>query len=138
MEHAPLTLSQLRAMTSRMPFNHSLGVRIAKVHRDGVTLEIPMRNDLKNLAGTLHGGVSATIADAAVGLAIFRHFGGKRKFTTVELKINYFRPIAHGKIVARSKLLRVGGHLVVGSVDLRDADGNLSGAALATFMLIPE
>ncbi|MBL8231020.1 MAG: PaaI family thioesterase [Bryobacterales bacterium] len=136
MEHTPLTLSQLRAMTGKMPFNHSLGLRIAKVHRDGVTLEIPFRSDLKNLVGGLHGGVSATIADAAVGIAILRHFGGKRRCTTVELKINYFRPITHGKIVARSKLLRVGANLVVGSVDLRDGDGKLAGAALATYMLI--
>jgi acyl-CoA thioesterase len=136
MEHAPLTLSQLRALVSQMPFNRSLGLRVVKVHRDGVTLEIPFRNDLKNLVGGLHGGVSAAIADAAVGMAIVRHFGGKRRCTTVELKINYFRPITHGKIVARSKLLRVGANLIVGSVDLRDADGKLAGAALATYMLI--
>jgi acyl-CoA thioesterase len=136
MEPAPLTLSQLRALTAQMPFNRGLGLRIVKVHRDGVTLEIPFRNDLKNLAGGLHGGVSAAIADAAVGLAIVRHFGGKRRCTTVELKINYFRPITHGKIVARSRLLRVGANLIVGSVDLRDADGKPAGAALVTYMLI--
>jgi len=34
------------------------------------------------------------MADIAVGMAINRHFGGKRKITTVEMKINYFRPSA--------------------------------------------
>src|SRR5437899_1020807 len=117
MSQPKLTLQQLRARTSRMPFNSSLGLRIVKLHQDGVTVEIPMRDDLRNGAGILHGGVTATIADVAVGMAIAHHFGGSRETTTVELKINYFRPILRGKVVARSKLLRIGQHLVVGSVD---------------------
>lgn len=137
MDHPPLTLSQLRAMQKKMPFNSTLGLKVAKVHKDGVTVEIPLRDELRNTAGVLHGGVTATIADAAVGIAITRHFGGQRKSTTVELKINYFRPIAQGKVVARSKLLRIGVHLVVGSVELWDAEGNSAGAALVTYMLLP-
>ena len=136
MSHDKLTLQQLRELSNRMPFNRSLGLRIAKVHSDGVTIEIPMRDDLRNLAGLLHGGVSATIADAAVGIAILRHFGGRRACTTVDLKINYFRPIADGKVIARSKLLRIGQHLVVGSVELKDSEGNLAGFATATYMLL--
>lgn len=136
MKPAPLTLAALREITRRMPFNNLVGLRIARVHSDGVTLEVPMRDDLRNIAGVMHGGVTATIADAAVGIAIARHFGGTRRSTTVEMKINYFRPIAAGKVVARSKLLRVGAHLVVASVDLRDADGAAAGAALVTYMLL--
>lgn len=132
-----LSLASLRKLVRRMPFNEALGVHIARVHSDGVTIEIPLREDLRNNAGVLHGGVSATIADAAVGIAIARHFGGNRRATTVELKINYFRPIADGKVVARSKLLRVGNHLVVGSVDLRDGHGHSAGFATVTYMLLP-
>ncbi len=131
-----LNLTSLRKLVTRMPFNQSLGLRVVRVHPDGVTIEIPLRDDLRNNAGVLHGGVSATIADAAVGIAIVRHFGGNRRATTVELKINYFRPVADGKVVARSKLLRVGNHLVVGSVELRDAHGHSTGFATVTYMLI--
>ncbi len=131
-----LTLAGTRALTARMAFNQSLGLRVAKVHADGVTIEIPMRDDLRNLMGVLHGGVSATIADAAVGIAVTRHFGGARLATTVELKINYFRPVEKGKVVARSRLLRVGQHLVVGSVELTDEEGNSTGFATATYMLL--
>ncbi|MCS7023864.1 MAG: PaaI family thioesterase [Bryobacteraceae bacterium] len=136
MTYTPLSLHQLRELVGHMPFNHSLGLRIARVHRDGVTVEIPFRPDLKNLAGGLHGGVSAALADAAVGLAIMRHFGGRRRCATVELKINYFRPVTRGKLVARSKLLRLGSTLVVGSVELRDSEGRMTGMALATYMLL--
>jgi len=119
-----------------MPFNASVGIHIARVHSDGVTIEIPMRDDLRNGFGVLHGGVTATIADVAVGMAIARHFGGAQQATTVEMKINYFRPIGDGKVVAQSKLLRVGQHLIVASVDIRDAKGNSAGFAVVTYMRI--
>lgn len=136
MTEKKLPLSDLRAMVDHMPFNRALGLRIARTHRDGVTIEIPMRDDLRNLAGVMHGGVGATIADAAVGIAITHHFRGLRPSTTVELKINYFRPIAEGKLIARSKLLRIGNHLIVGNVELRDNKKNLAGFAIATYMLL--
>jgi uncharacterized protein (TIGR00369 family) len=136
MTEKKLPLADLRAMVDHMPFNKALGLRIARTHRDGVTIEIPMRDDLRNLAGVMHGGVSATIADAAVGIAITHHFSGRRPCTTVEMKINYFRPISEGKVIARSKLLRVGNHLIVGNVELRDNRRNLTGFAVATYMLL--
>ncbi|MCC6364136.1 MAG: PaaI family thioesterase [Bryobacterales bacterium] len=135
--HPPkLTLRQLRALLHKMPFNRSVGIHITKVHKDGVTIEIPMRDDLLNGAGVLHGGVTATIADVAVGMAIMHHFGGTRQATTVELKINYFRPISAGRVAARSRLLRIGSHLVIGSVDIRDEGKNSVGFAIVTYMLL--
>ncbi len=119
-----------------MPFNQLLGMRVVRMHRDGVTIEIPVRDHLRNTAGVLHGGVTATLADAAVGIAITRHFGRKRPATTVEMKINFMRPLADGKIVARAHLLRVGNTLCVGRVDLFDGHRIAVAAALVTYMLL--
>jgi len=76
------------------------------------------------------------LADAAVGTALNRHFGGKRPITTVEMKINYFLPATKGRILARARLLRIGSTLCVGSVDLTDTRGNNLGTALVTYMLL--
>ena len=119
-----------------MPFNQHLGIRVTRVHKDGITIECPLRPELMNGAGTLHGGVTATMADVAVGLALQRHFGRLTPITTVELKVNFFRPVPSGKIVARSRLLRVGSRVMVGRVDLFDARQNLAGAALVTYILV--
>ena len=48
------------------------------------------------------------MADLAVGLALYQRFGGMRRMATVEMKINYLRPISSGKLIARSHLVRVG------------------------------
>lgn len=119
-----------------MPFNKLIGIRVARLNSDGVTLHCDMRDELRNVAGVMHGGVAATLADAAVGIALASHFGGRRPCTTTDLKINYLRPIAHGKIVARSHLIRVGKSLCVGRVDISDAQRKLAAVAIVTYMLL--
>ena len=119
----------------RIPFNRLLGMRVSRVHRDGITIECKINDRLLNRAGALHGGVSAALADAAVGIAIHRHFGGQRLITTVEMKINYFRPVSRGRIFARSRLLRIGSTLCIGRVDISDAQAQAVGTALVTYML---
>ena len=119
-----------------MPFNELVGIRLLRLHRDGVTITCAVRGDLLNVAGVLHGGVAATLADAAVGIALQRHLGGKRPITTTELKINYLRPVAEGRVSARSRLLKVGTKMAVGSVDIKNAAGELVAAALLSYMLL--
>lgn len=51
-----LNLRQLRKRMEGMPFNELVGLRIAKVHPDGVTVEVPMRQELRNGAGVCTAG----------------------------------------------------------------------------------
>ena len=136
MKHPKLTARQIRDFLPKIPFNMLLGVKLTRLHRDGVTIDCALRHELTNSAGVAHGGVAAALADVAVGIAINRHFGGKRPITTVEMKINYFRPAAEGRIFARSRLLRIGSTLCVGSVGLTDAQGNALGTALVTYLFL--
>jgi uncharacterized protein (TIGR00369 family) len=131
-----VTIEDLRNVAENMPFNKLVGIRVVRMHSDGVTVECAMRDELKNVAGVMHGGVTATLADASVGIALARHFGGRRPCTTTDLKINYLRPIAHGKIVARSRLVRIGKTLCVGRVDMSDAQRKLAAVAIVTYMLL--
>src|SRR5258707_10847389 len=131
-----MTLGQVRDSLTGVPFNALLGMRLHRVHRDGITIDCTLRDDLRNSAGVAHGGIAAAMADAAVGGAIQRHFGGGRRITTVELKINYFLPVTEGRIFARAHLLRIGSTLCVGNVDLSDEHGRAIGTAIVTYMFI--
>jgi uncharacterized protein (TIGR00369 family) len=121
-----------------MSFNRLLGMRATGSHKDGVTIECPVRAEFLNAMGVLHGGVTATMADAAVGIALWSHHKGTRKHTTVEMKLNYLAPVPpeSKKIIARSRLVRVGQHLCVGEVELNCGKGRLVGIALVTYMLL--
>src|ERR1700692_1720730 len=127
MKPTKLTAQQLRRFLLKVPFAALLGIKLTRLHRDGITIECALRHDLTNSVGVAHGGVAATLADAAVGAAINRHFRGRRPFTTVEMKINYFLPVAEGRIFDRSRLLRIGSTLCVGSVDLTNSQGSQLG-----------
>ncbi|MBY0504683.1 MAG: PaaI family thioesterase [Bryobacteraceae bacterium] len=131
-----LTRAELQTFVDTLPFNSLIGVRVTGVYRDGVRLECQLREELKNALGTMHGGVYASLADAAVGMSLVTHFEFKRKVTTVEMKLNYFLPITEGKLIARGKLLRVGGSLAVGSVEMFNSQRQLAGAALITYKLL--
>ena len=64
-----------------------------------------------NPMGTLHGGILCDIADAAMGMAFASTLAPEESFTTVELKINFFRPIwqaqlrAEGTVVQRGRTI---------------------------------
>ena len=119
-----------------MPFNKLLGVRIVRRHPDGVTIECKLREELLNVAGVVHGGVLASMADTAMGIGLHNNFGGRRPITTTELKINYLRPVKHGKAVARAHVLRVGKNLCVGRVDVFDAERRLAAVAIVTYIIL--
>lgn len=123
-------------LIGRIPFNALLGIEISRFHADGITLRCRVRKELLNSHGALHGGVAASLADVAVGVAIHRHCAGTRPFSTVELKVNYFLPVTEGTLYARARLLRIGSTLCVGRVDLTDAKTNCVGTAIVTYIFL--
>jgi acyl-coenzyme A thioesterase PaaI-like protein len=58
-------------LLTRQAFHHLLGFELVRTHRDGVTIQCRVRADLLNRAGSLHGGVTASIAGAAVGTTLY-------------------------------------------------------------------
>jgi uncharacterized protein (TIGR00369 family) len=61
-----------------------------------------------NPMGTLHGGILCDIADAAMGLAFASTLAADESFTTVELKINFFRPVWQAELKAEGIVLQRG------------------------------
>jgi uncharacterized protein (TIGR00369 family) len=130
------SLQEMRKTIQVMRFNQLVGIRLVRIHKDGVTIDCKLRPELLNASGVLHGGVTATLADAAVGIAITQRMGRTGAATTVEMKLNYLRPVSGRKITARARLLRMGSTLCVGRVDMFDDARELVSTALVTYMLL--
>ena len=131
----PLTKQELNALMPRIPFNQQLGLRVSRVYSDGLALECEIRPEMTNYIGTLHGGVTAALMDVAVGMAVIGQRGGAPA-TTVELKLNYLRPVQEGRIRTRARLLKLGKTLAVGTAEVRDQQGRLLASGMATYMLL--
>ena len=118
-----------------LPFENDLGLKVTRKHKDGVTIELPLRDELLNSQGNLHGGVTASIADEAAWHAMVSHYG-ERNATTTELKVNYLRPIIGKKVIARAYMLKAGATLCVTRIDLFGSDKKLAAVAVVTYMLL--
>src|SRR5215469_9339017 len=97
------SLASARDLIERIPFNTLLGIEVSRFHLDGVTVRCQIRKELLNGHGSVHGGVTASLADVAVAVAIHRRCAG-RPISTVELKVNYFLPVKEGVLFARARL----------------------------------
>jgi uncharacterized protein (TIGR00369 family) len=135
-KHRKFTVTEVRALLQRIPFSRLLGVRLVRLHANGITISCKVTDLLRNRSGALHGGVSASLADIAVGVSVYRHLGDRRPIATTDLKINYFLPVTEGRLFARSHLLRVGRRLCVGRVDLSDERKQSVGIAVVTYVIL--
>jgi uncharacterized protein (TIGR00369 family) len=85
---------------------------------------------------TLHGGVLCDLADAAMGVAYRSTLAEGETFTTIELRINFLRPVWNAKLRAQARIVR--GGKVVGLVeyDLLDERQRLVARASSTCMTL--
>src|SRR5437879_8831644 len=89
-----------------------------------------------NPMGTLHGGILCDIADAAMGMAFASTLAPEESFTTVELKINFFRPVWEARLRAEGKVVRRGRAIGYVECEVTDEGGQLIAKASSTCMAL--
>lgn len=97
-------------------FGEWLGYRIGKVDRAKhiAEVELDIREDHLSPAGRVHGGVVSAFFDYSFGAATFTTLGPKDFCSTVELKVNYLRPVENGdRLIARAQVVFRGKRLCV-------------------------
>jgi uncharacterized protein (TIGR00369 family) len=88
-----------------------------------------------NPAGTLHGGVLATLVDTAMGTAVRTATGDDDNPATSQLTVTYLRPGRTGPLSVTARVRTKGEHLTVCEADV-EQDGKAIGHAVATFALL--
>jgi uncharacterized protein (TIGR00369 family) len=89
-----------------------------------------------NPMGTLHGGILCDIADAAMGMAFASTLAPGESFTTIELKINFFRPVWEARLRAEGKVVRRGSTVGYVECEITDEGGRLVAKAASTCMAL--
>jgi len=85
-----------------------------------------------NLQGLVHGGMLATLADTAMGLAVRTVLEPGRRHVTVQLGVEFLSAGKAGLIVAEGRTLKIGRQLGFAEADVKDAGGRLLARAHAT------
>ena len=109
-------------------------LREVEVGRAVIDFEADRRH--ANPMGTLHGGILCDVADAAMGMAYASTLGEGETFTTLELKINFLKPVWTGKLVAAGHVVKGGRTVGLVECDVTDADDHLVARASSTCMTL--
>jgi uncharacterized protein (TIGR00369 family) len=119
-----------------MPFATLLGFRVKSVELGQAVIEIEMNEHHVNPSGTMHGGVFCAIADTAMGVAFATMLEEGEALATLELKINYLKPLWKGKILALGRVVKKGRTTGLVECDVLDENEQLVARASSTYMAI--
>lgn len=112
-----------------------LGVRDQQADEGRARLELDATAQHLNPAGTVHGGVLATLVDTAMGAAVRSSTGDDDVPATSQLTITYLRPAKPGALTVTAEVRKQGEHLTVCEADV-EQDGKALVHAVATFALL--
>lgn len=117
------------------PFVEHVGMKIAEVRAgySRCTLEIAPQHF--NTSGIVHGGALFTLADTGMGAAVWAALPKDMNCATVEIKINYFRPVLEGEVECVSTVTHQGRTIANVDSELRVA-GRLVAKANGTFAIM--
>ena len=118
------------------PYYRLLGLRVDSGTPSGRSrLRIDGRPELENSRGDFHGGVVASLLDAAMSVAVRSAYAGDEGAATVSLTVNYLEP-GRGSLVATGHVRRAGGSLASAEAEVVDASGRVVAHAIGTMRIL--
>jgi uncharacterized protein (TIGR00369 family) len=116
----------------------TLGARITEAEPGRVVLELEAGPRHRHGGGVVQGGVITQIADAAMGMALATLQEDGLWNTTIELKINFLRPVISGRIRAVGRVIEIKQTLMFSEADVLDEQDRLVARASSTCLPVPE
>ncbi len=135
----PAYIDHVNRLINNSPYFKLLSMTIVDAGFGFSLLEIDL--DRKHLQpfGFVHGGVFASIIDAACFWSLFHEIEDPNAgATTVDLKLNYLAPAASGKLIAKGRRIKLGRTLGYAEATVSDEDGKLLAHGTSTLMILPE
>lgn len=122
-----------------VPIGETLGFRLVEVEKGRVALLGHPDRRAYNLVGTVHGGWGATIIDSALALSTFSIVEADQAFTTVDIRVNYLRPLTveTGEVRAEGRVIQGGRKLAYCEAKLVDREGKLICHGTGSCLIFP-
>jgi uncharacterized protein (TIGR00369 family) len=110
------------------------GVTVAEVEEGHVVLQFEASEKHHQPNGVVQGGVLTAIADAAMGMAgmTVQEMGWAN--TTIELKINFVRPVIRGLVKAEARVVRAGRTVIFLEATVLNAEGKVAAVASSSVL----
>jgi uncharacterized protein (TIGR00369 family) len=120
------------------PVSQLIGLRIVAAEEGRVTFELDAGPQHSSPPGTLHGGILCDLADAAMGCALVSVLEEGASFATVELKINFLKPVWNARLTAVGAIVKAGRTVSLCECRITDEGDSLVAYATSTQMTLRE
>jgi uncharacterized protein (TIGR00369 family) len=120
------------------PILRLLGVEPVRVDPGVAVFSVEPAEYHYNPSGIAHGGLLSTLCDTALGCAIHSLLAAGRGYTTLELKVNYTRPVTagSGRLECEGRVLHLGTRSATAEARVVDAEGRMYAHATTTCLLL--
>jgi len=125
-------------IVNQSPYFSLLSMKIKDLEWGTAVLEVDLDEKHLQPFGYVHGGVIASVMDAAAFWAVFPQVKDGMGLTTVEIKVNYLAPVQKGRLVVKGRCIKIGRTLALGEAYINGSEGNLLAHGTATMMIVPD
>jgi acyl-CoA thioesterase len=134
----PVSIMNETPATNAHPFADLLGLRVT-ANTDGIcSCELEVEDRHLNPNGVVHGAVCYAMADTGMGAALSRVLAEGEICTTIEIKINYFRPVLAGSLRCDTRIVHRGRRTGALESEILDHQERLIARATGTFMILAQ
>lgn len=109
-----------------IPFLRHLGLELLELRPGWARMGFRIRPEHLNYLNTLHGGVICSLIDSVAYFALRPLLSQDLPLPTLEMKVNFLRPMMEGMILAEAEVLHAGKRVMVAQVRVTDSESRLS------------
>jgi acyl-CoA thioesterase len=120
------------------PFLERLNAEPVSSARGRATWRLTVAEQHLRTHGILHGGVVASLLDTAMGRAVSTCCRDDQSAVTVQLNVNFIRPVWAGEtLLITGEVRHAGRQTAIAAGEIRTASGVLVATGSGTFMFVP-
>ncbi len=134
----PEFIKSLAEKVNNSPFYKLNSIKLREISWGECIMEVIVRKKHLQPYSMVHGGVFASLVDAAAYWAVFTQIDDETKMITVEIKVNYLAPASSGCLIAKGKSIKVGRTLCLGEAAIVNGEGKILAHGTATLMVLPD
>jgi uncharacterized protein (TIGR00369 family) len=132
----PQKVTRAEKAFASVPYARFLGLQLGEFRDGEASIQLDVRDELKQNQGVVHGGAIASLIDTASAFAVLTRIEITERVTTTDLTIHYLCPVISGRITATARIVRGGRRLFVLSVDVTNDGNELVATAVTTYIKI--
>ncbi len=134
----PEYIKRMNTIVNRCPYFELLSMKLVDIGIGRSTLEIGLSQKHLQPFGIVHGGVFASIIDAAAFWSLYYDIEDPDVgMTTVDLKLNYLAPAVSGKLIASGRQIKAGRRLGYAEAQVADQSGKVLAHGTSTVIILP-